>query len=85
MKVIWIFLDLSCERYWNLSTLFIKNSIKLPKSGFRNKISQVTNSPLANGIGYTSAYDLKELSIFIKSLSMLTIHDCVYPYVITII
>jgi hypothetical protein len=49
--------------------------------GLELKISQVTNSPLANGIGYTSAYDLKELSIFIKSLSMLTIHDCVYPFV----
>jgi hypothetical protein len=53
--------------------------------GLEIKISQVTNSPLANGIGYTSAYDLKELSIFIKSLSMLTIHDCVYPFVIMII
>ncbi len=53
--------------------------------GLEIKISQVTNSPLANGIGYTSAYDLKELSIFIKSLSMLTVHDCVYPFVIMII
>jgi hypothetical protein len=53
--------------------------------GLEEKISQVTNSPLANGIGYTSAYGLKELSIFIKSLSMLSIHDCVYPFVIMII
>jgi hypothetical protein len=52
--------------------------------GLEVKISQVTNSPLANGIGYTSSYDSKELSIFLKSLSMLTIHDCVYPFVIMI-
>jgi hypothetical protein len=60
----------------------LKIQLNYQKMGLELKISQVTNSPLANGIGYTSAYDLKELSIFIKSLSMLTIHDCVYPFVI---
>ncbi len=63
----------------------LKNQLNYQKMGLEIKISQVTNSPLANGIGYTSAYDLKEVSIFIKSLSMLTVHDCVYPFVIMII
>ncbi len=61
----------------------LKIQLNYQKMGLEVKLNQVTNSPLANGIGYTSAYDLKEL--FIKSLSMLTVHDCVYPFVIMII